>query len=72
MNEAVPQGESTYPGAGHPWSDFLHHRARVIDWLYSGTGDPRCKDDDEAIAKALSMGKIQVRLIRLRDRSLTP
>lgn len=60
-----------YPGKGHPWADFLHHRARAIDWLYSGEGDERCKADDTAIARTLSMDTVQVYLIRTRDRSIT-
>lgn len=28
--------ETTYPGKGQPWADFLHHRARTIDWLCLG------------------------------------
>lgn len=60
--------ESQYPGKGHCWADFLHHRARVIDWMHAGgvTGQPR---DDNQIASALSMDAIQVNLIRTRDRS---
>lgn len=54
---------------GHPWSDFLYHRARVIDWLYAGGGDPRCKGSDFYVGVTLSMGSEQVREIRERDRS---
>jgi hypothetical protein len=60
-----------YPGKGHPWSDFLHHRARAIDWLYSGEGNEACKGNDGAIAGTLSMDPTQVYLIRTRDRSIT-
>lgn len=59
-----------YPGKGHPWADFLHHRARVIDWLYSGEVDNGCKGNDAAIAYTLSMEPTQVLLIRTRDRSI--
>lgn len=62
--------EDEYPGKGHPWADFLHHRARVIDWFYGGEGDPDAKGDDRLIAKKLSMDPTQVRLIRMRDRSI--
>lgn len=65
-----PQDE--YPAKGHPWADFLHHRARVIDWLYSGEGDPVCKARDDLIAKTLSMESTQVMLIRTRNRSIAP
>jgi hypothetical protein len=57
-----------YHGKGHPWADFLHHRARAIDWLYSGEGDPICKQNDIQIAKTLSMEATQVMLIRTRNR----
>jgi len=59
-----------YPGEGHPWADYLHHRARAIDWLFSGEGQASCKDDDAAVAKVLSMEPQQVMLIRMRDRSI--
>lgn len=62
--------EDEYPGKGHPWADFLHHRARAIDWLYSGEGDPICKQNDIQIAKTLSMEATQVMLIRTRNRSI--
>jgi hypothetical protein len=62
--------EMNYPGKGHCWADFLHHRARVIDWLYAGKGADHCKGNDAKIAKNLSMDTIQVYLIRMRDRSL--
>lgn len=67
--ESITKKQDSYPGKGHCWSDFLHHRARVIDWMYAGgvTGKPR---DDEQIALALSMDPVQVRLIRTRDRSI--
>lgn len=55
---------------GHPWQQFLHHRARVIDWLYAGSGNPDCKLSDEAIARVLSVDTSQVFLIRTRDRAL--
>lgn len=58
-----------YPGQGHPWADFLHHRARAIDWLYAGEGNPYSKGNDAVIAKTLSMDRSQVYLIRTRDRS---
>jgi hypothetical protein len=70
MNEQLPKDQKiTYPGQGHPWADFLHHRARAIDWLYAGEGSGHCKGDDAAIAKTLSMDPVQVTLIRTRDRS---
>lgn len=59
-----------YPGEGHPWADFLHHRARAIDWLYSGEGYPACAGNDGAVARTLSMDPVQVMLIRTRDRSI--
>ena len=59
-----------YPGEGHPWADFLHHRARAIDWLYSGEGAANCKGNDIAVAAVLSMEPMQVMLIRMRDRSI--
>jgi hypothetical protein len=64
----IAQSQS-YPGKGQAWCDFLHHRARVIDWMHAGgvTGQPR---DDHQIAMALSMDAVQVNLIRTRDRSL--
>lgn len=61
----VTKDQQSYPGEGHPWADFLHHRARVIDWLYNG-----CKGNDAAIALTLSMEPTQVFLIRTRDRSI--
>lgn len=70
MKEHLPQEQGAYPGAGHPWADFLHHRARVIDWLYSGEADAMFNGSDEAIARCLSMDTMQVTLIRTRDRSI--
>lgn len=61
LNKALP---STYPGEGIAWADFLHHRARVIDWKHDDGAD------DVEIAKTLSMDPLQVRLIRMRDRSV--
>jgi len=69
MNDKSEKTQA-YPGEGHPWADFLHHRARAIDWLFSGEGDPKCKEDDFAIARTLSMDPVQVFLIRSRDRSI--
>jgi hypothetical protein len=60
----------SYLGEGHPWADFLHHRARAIDWLYSGEVDNGCKGNDAVIAQTLSMTSTQVFLIRTRDRSI--
>lgn len=62
--------EDEYLGKGHPWADFLHHRARVIDWLYSGEGDPACLGNEIHIARTLSMTATQVMLIRTRNRSI--
>ena len=62
--------EESYPGKGHPWADFLHHRARTIDWLWSGDGDPTCRHNPKRIADVLSMEPTQVHLIRTRDRSI--
>lgn len=59
--------KTEYPGQGHPWGDFLHYRARAIDWLYSDK-DSRCAGNDAYIAKHLSMTATQVILIRIRDR----
>jgi hypothetical protein len=64
--ETVPNtvASTPYPGKGHPWSDFLHHRARAIEWLYSGEGGGICKRNDAEIARILSMDTVQVMLIR--------
>jgi len=47
-----------YPSSGHPWADFLHHRARALRWLRD-----EMKKSDEAIARDLSMDPTQVTLI---------
>jgi hypothetical protein len=51
----------------HPWADFLDARARAIDWLYYQNPDMSTHHNDEAIARALSMDRVQVYLIRTRD-----
>jgi hypothetical protein len=58
---ATNNGDS-YPGKGSPWSDFLHHRARVIDVFIEEGKSP------EEIALVLSMDPGQVRLISGRRR----
>lgn len=50
----------------HPWQRFLEARREVIDWLYSGDGDPWCKESDANVAETLSMDAQQVRMIRTR------
>ena len=57
----------SYPAKGHPWADFLHHRARAIDWLYYQNPDMATHHDDIEIARTLSMDPVQVLLIRTRD-----
>lgn len=47
-----------YPAEGHPWADFLYHRARALRWLRDGE-----KKTPEQIAKDMSMDATQVRLI---------
>jgi hypothetical protein len=54
--------DDNYPGKGSPWSDFLHHRARVIDVFTAEGKSP------EEIAWVLSMDPGQVRLIYGRRR----
>jgi hypothetical protein len=49
-------------GEGHPWADFLHYRAKCIDWMLSEGKEP------EEIARVLSMDTTQVRLIAARPR----
>ena len=56
-----------YAAKGHPWADFLHHRARVIDWLYYQFPDGPCHHNDAEIARTLSMDTMGVTLIRTRD-----
>lgn len=74
METSEPQQETTtegdYPGKGHPWADFLHHRARTIDWLYSGEGNPVCRENEIHIAMTLSMTATQVFMIRTRNRDI--
>lgn len=48
----------TYPGQGHPWNDFLHHRARVMRWLRDEFGRA-----PKQIANQLSMDEQQVALV---------
>ena len=67
MNDRTKE-QKAYPGAGHPWADFLHHRARAIDWMYNGDGPDVHKGSDASIARALSMDTVQVYLIRTRSR----
>jgi len=69
MKSAQSEKVESYPGEGHPWADFLHHRARAIDWLYA-EGVEGCKGNDARIARTLSMERVQVYLIRTRDRSI--
>jgi len=71
MQKDPPVETEKRPGEGHPWADFLHHRARVIDWLYTGESNPMCKGSDWQIARVLSMDAEQVRLIRTRERGTT-
>lgn len=52
---------------GHPWQDFLDARARAIDWLYYQNPKMDTHHNDEAIARTLSMDRVQVYLIRTRD-----
>ena len=64
--ETVPTTvvSTPYPGKGHPWADFLYHRARAIQWLYDGEASDGCKGNDAEIARILSMDTTQVMLIR--------
>lgn len=47
-----------YPGHGHPWADFLHHRMRALVWLRDEN-----KETPEATARTMSMDPGQVRMI---------
>ena len=50
-----PRSPPAYPGAGHPWADFLHHRARAMRMM---------RDEENrspvVIASILSMDPWQV------------
>jgi hypothetical protein len=47
-----------YPGKGHPWSDFLHHRLRAIKWSQS-----ECGDSVERLVSTFSCDETQMRLL---------
>lgn len=48
---------ANYPAKGHPWADFLHHRARVlVMWRDEGRSP-------EHSAASMAMDPGQVRLI---------
>ena len=49
---------SEYPGNGHAWSDFLHHRARALRWLRD-----EMEKSPEQIVQDMTMDPTQVRLI---------
>ena len=48
----------------HPWDAFLAARANAIDWMHEEG------DDDQKIARVLSMDERQVMLIRTRVRPI--
>lgn len=48
---------SEYPGKGDEWSDFLHHRARLLRrWIAEGKSPGEC-------CQILEMDSVQVVLI---------
>jgi hypothetical protein len=60
--------QERYPGHGHPWADFLHHRKRALVWLR----DER-KETPEETAVTMSMDPVQVRSILAHaDEALSP
>lgn len=65
--DPTPPETTTPRSSGHPWAAFLDARARAIDWLYYRNPDMATHHNDEAIAKSLSMDRVQVYLIRTRD-----
>lgn len=46
-----------YPGQGHPWADFLHHRLRVIEEML-GEGKT-----EQEIFQAIQVDRVQVSLL---------
>jgi len=49
-----------YIGGGHPWADFLHHRARALRWLRDVMGETAVQT-----CRTMQLDPVEVRRILL-------